>query len=298
MTNQEQDEIQATTEKVANRRAFLKSAGGTGLGLASAGILAGKMGAFDKTPVAKALGLKTTAVHAAEDIDVAILNFALNLEYLEAEFYTYAVYGESISAFGIGTSGVGTEGPTTGGQAANFNYNTNVSWSNQLRWVAESLCNDEQAHVKLLRGALGSAAVAKPAINLGALGIGFANTAQFITVARALEDTGVSAYGGAAPLITSKAYLGVAAQIAEVEANHSGALRLFCAIAGVSVGPLDALDVVPPPAGKNYFVVDSNALAIIRTTSQVLAIAYGNSAAGTDKGGFFPAGLNGAITTV
>ena len=37
--------------------------------------------------------------------EVDILNFALNLEYLEAEFYTYATTGKSITSFGIGTKG-------------------------------------------------------------------------------------------------------------------------------------------------------------------------------------------------
>ena len=84
---------------------------------------------------------------------------------------------------------------------------------------------DEQTHVKLLRSALGADAVAKPAINLDALGIGFGNVKEVLTLARAFEDTGVSAYGGAAPLITSKEILATAARIALTEALHSGCRR-------------------------------------------------------------------------
>src|SRR3979411_645298 len=48
-----------------------------------------------------------------------ILNFALNLEYLEAEFYTYAVAGKSITSFGIGIDGKATgDNPATGGTTA------------------------------------------------------------------------------------------------------------------------------------------------------------------------------------
>ena len=54
--------------------------------------------------------------------------------------------------------------------------------------VARDIANEEQMHVKLLRTALGSAAVAKPAIDLAALGIGFANVTEFLTLARAFED--------------------------------------------------------------------------------------------------------------
>jgi hypothetical protein len=57
---------------------------------------------------------------------------------------------------------------------------------------------------------------------------------------------------------------------------------------------VDSLDVLPPPSGKNFFTVNSQALAIIRTTSQVLSIVYGG---GTTSGGFFPDGVNGVINT-
>ncbi len=291
-----QDEAQQIEEKIANRRSFLKSAGVTGLGLASATLAAGKLGAFDKTPIAKSLGLTPENVKAASYSDIDILNFALNLEYLEAEFYTKAVYGINISQAGIGTSGIDHEGPTTGGNQVTF-PDTGIGAA-KLKAIAEELAFDEQTHVKLLRSALGKDAIAKPAINLDALGIGFANFKQFLTLSRAFEDTGVSAYGGAAPLITSKEILATAARIAEVEALHSGNIRLLIAENSIAVPALDALDRVPPPAGTRFFTVDQNALAIVRTPGEVLAIAYHNSAPGTSSGGFFPNGVNGAITMV
>ncbi len=290
------DEAQQRNENIANRRNFLKSAGVTGLGLAGATLAAGKLGAFDNTALGKSLGMSTKAVEAASYSDVDILNFALNLEYLEAEFYTKAVYGINISQAGLGTSGVGNEAPTVGGRKVTF-PDTGIGAS-KLKSIAEELAFDEQTHVRLLRSALGKDAIAKPAINLDALGIGFANFKQFLTLSRAFEDTGVSAYGGAAPLISSKEILATAARIAEVEALHSGNIRLLIAAYAISVSPLDGRDRVPPPAGDRYFTADANALAIVRTPSEVLAIAYHNSAPGTSSGGFFPNGVNGAISMV
>ena len=68
--------------------------------------------------------------------------------------------------------------------------------------IAAEINADETLHVKFLRSALGGSAVAEPVINLNALGIGFASQAQFLTLARAFEDTGVSAYAGAATLLS------------------------------------------------------------------------------------------------
>jgi hypothetical protein len=286
-------------QKISDRRKFLKSAGVTGLGLAAAGFAAGKMGAIDNTPVGRALGLKTQKVEAAGITDIDILNFALNLEYLEAEFYSLTAFGASITDFGIGTSGTGTPGPTTGGQQVYFN--TSVSSTNSLYRVVQELAHDEQTHVRLLRSALGSYAVAKPAINLDALGAHlYESISGFLILARAFEDTGVSAYGGAAPLITSKEYLGAAAQIALAEAEHSGNLRLFVNLLYVTDSPIDSLDVVPgsPTFGTKYFSLDANALAIVRTPSQVLSIVYANDNPGATGGGFFPNGVNGNINTV
>jgi hypothetical protein len=242
-------------------------------------------------------GLKMPSVHAQSIDDADILNFALNLEYLEAEFYNVALTGKTIEQCGVNVSGVGTAGKTTGGERVNFQIGFGL-FTQKFRDVASQIAYDEMKHVEFLRAALGSAAVAKPAINLNALGIGFANYRQFLQVSRALEDTGVSAYAGAAPLITSKVYLGAAAQILATEAYHAGNIRLIISEAEVSTSKTDAEDVLPPPSGRQYFTTDSNGLALTRTTGQVLAIVYGNSTTGTTAGGFFPNGVNGLINTV
>lgn len=153
------------------------------------------------------------------------------------------------------------------------------------RSVALQLAFDEQQHVKLLRTALGASAVAKPAINLNGLGIGFGNETEFLKLARAFEDTGVSAYGGAAPLISDKGILGTAARILATEAYHAGNIREQIAIKGISVSATDSSDVLPPPAGQSFFTVDANALSVVRTPQQVAAIVQP----------FFPNGINGAF---
>ena len=287
-----------------DRRSFVRGAGLTGMGLAGLAFAGAKLGALDKIPGAKALGIKSPRVQAAANINIEVVNFALNLEYLEAEFYTVATTGKTIEEIGIGVTGVGRKGATTGGKRVHFERESgDWGWgddevSGRLHKVAEEIAYDEQQHVILLRSLLGDQAIAKPAINLDALGIGFANFKQFLELARAFEDTGVSAYGGAAPLLTDATILGYAARIALTEALHSANLRLLIAENHVKTSPLDKLDILPPPSGTQYFEVDPQALAVVRTTSEVLAIVFGDSATGTTKGGFFPDGVNGAITTV
>lgn len=288
-------------ESGIDRRAFVKKVGLASVGIAGSSVLAGKLGALEHFPGAKALGLTSPAVLAADApaiTDSDILNFALNLEYLEAEFYTVATTGRTIEQTGIAVGGKGSSGPTTGGNQVSFEADGQIMESTgMLRAVAEELAFDEQQHVALLRSALGSAAVAKPAINLDALGVGFANFKQFLTLARAFEDVGISAYGGAAPLISSKTILATAARIALTEALHAGNIRLLVAENKVPVPTVDILDVLPPPAGKQYFTVDQHALAIARVPSEVLHILYGKWENGISRGGFFPMGLNGTITT-
>lgn len=246
------------------RRRFLKAAGLTGAGVAGLMFVGGQ--------------LVTASGAAVTDAD--ILNFALNLEYLEAEFYSYATTGQGISASLF--TGTGTQGATTGGAAVTFDTTT------PTKSVAAEIAKDELDHVTFLRNALGSAAVAKPAINLAAL-TAMGSQASFLEVARAFEDTGVTAYAGAAPLLQSKTYLQAAAQIFATEALHSGNVRKLCVEQGTPQVTLDSQDV--PPSASQYFSVNNSGLVATRTTAQVLAIVYGGPA----PGAFFPAGMNGTI---
>jgi len=256
----------------ANRRTFLKGAGLTGLGLAGAAIAGSKFLSGEQT------------VQAASYNDADILNFALNLEYLEAEFYSMATYGSTLVELKVITEAE-TSGPTTGG-----NMVPNFGASPQAT-IATALRENEIDHVLYLRKALGSDAVKKPAINLNALGYGYANVDSWLKLARQFEDVGLSAYLGAAPLISSSTYLAAAAAILGTEAQHSGSIRLACIMNGVTSPAVDSLDV--PPVTKMPYDVNSNALCIPRTPAQVLKIVY---AGGTESGGFYPDGMNGSIT--
>lgn len=113
------------------------------------------------TAAAPAALAQDTKPEPAEDYgaitDSAILNFALNLEYLEAEFYSYAVYGYGLPS--SLTYGKGHRGPVKGGHEVPFR-------SNSIRQFATEIARDEHEHVAFLRSALGSAAVARPEINI------------------------------------------------------------------------------------------------------------------------------------
>lgn len=132
---------------------------------------------------------------AQEGGDVDILNFALTLEYLEAEFYTRAAK----------------------------QVNGLSSYEKQL--TAE-LRDNEVAHVDALEATikkLGGKPVAKPKFAFGdALG----SRAAYLKLANTLEDTGVSAYNGAAGAIKSIEVLAAAGSIVQVEARHAAMIRL------------------------------------------------------------------------
>ena len=264
---------QEETRNAASRRTFLTGAAITGVGLTSAVILGSKFGANEQ---------KVEAASAAYT-DVDILNFALNLEYLEAEFYAVSTYGSTLLQLGVITAAE-QSGPTTGGNMVkNFGASPYATLATALRI-------DEINHVKYLRAALGSAAVKKPAINLNAKGYGYSSVNSFLELATQFEDVGISAYLGAAPMISSSAYLAAAGAILATEGQHAGALRMACIMQGVKVPPVDGLDV--PPTANTVFDVDKNSLSIPRTASQVLNIVYGG---GHCSGGFFPDGMNGSI---
>ncbi len=124
--------------------------------------------------------------------DVEILNFALTLEYLEAKFYEEA--------------------------------KSRAKPSGELKALVDLLAKDEQQHVEALAGTikkLGGKPVAEPKFDFP-----YSGTAGFLKLAQTFEDTGVSAYNGAAPMIKSKEVLGAAGSIVQVEARHAAAIRL------------------------------------------------------------------------
>ena len=106
-----------------DRRNFLRTGSYAGLGLAGAAIAAADLGAFNGVKGADALHLGPAPVHAAgfTPTDIEVLQFALNLEYLDAEFYSYAGTGKSLEDNGVTVSdGIGKVGPTTGGYKVPF----------------------------------------------------------------------------------------------------------------------------------------------------------------------------------
>jgi hypothetical protein len=257
----------------------MKRAGATGLG-----VMAGAM-VLDQTP-------KAMAANGITDFD--ILNFALNLEYLEANFYTVATTGKTLAQSGFDLSGSGTPGTATGGMQVDF------TGFPRVEQIAKEIAFDEQSHVKDLRATLtqfGVTPIAQPSINLDAPGIGFASVASFLTLSRAFEDIGVTAYGGAIPLFVNKTILGMAARILAVEAEQSGNLRLLVAQNDIKTTPVDHVDILPPPSGTQFFSdihIPPIAQTQVRTPGQILWIAYGNKANAV-SGGFFPDGVNGVI---
>ena len=158
------------------RAAFLRKAGlGAGAVIGGSAFL-GAMPAMASSKVAAS--------------DVAILNFALTLEYLEAAFYAEAV--------------------------------SKGRFSGKVGQFAKVVSAHENAHVKFLKGALGSAAVAKPKFDFQGT---TTNKAKFMATAQVLEDTGVAAYLGQAGNIKSPKILGAAASVLAVEARHAGWVR-------------------------------------------------------------------------
>jgi hypothetical protein len=268
-----------------NRRRFLKT-----LAAASAGVTALSVAGVNPARAQSATPTPT---------EIEVLQFALNLEYLESEFYTYLVNGHGIEYYGIGVDGEANGanpaggGFTEGGSLVGFNnafqFDTFATFSD--------IANDERLHVTLLRSALGAQKIAKPNINLKALGFGFGSQYEAVKLGRIFEDIGVTAYAGAAGLLSTPSVITTAGRILAAEAAHATGLRYQVALLNIPTTPLDGADLIPPPSGsigQIFSLYHYNGLCATRTPGEVLYLAFGNKANAT-SGGFFPSGVNGAL---
>jgi hypothetical protein len=293
--------------RATDRRYFLAALGMTGA-VAGAALMSGCSTS------------NTVASSAPTAAETNVLNFALNLEYLEATFYSYITQGTDLATAltGGGPAPTGTPGKLS------FTY-ANAA---QITDLLNEIYFDEINHVTYLRSLLGSAAVPRPAINLAAAGTITASNA--LSIARLFEDVGVTAYAGAAAALNTS-NLTFAGQILAVESFHSGALRLVSIQNAITPTLADSLDVRPfdpgtaalaaagPTASGGFFATSGGAIASTNTATGiaytrnatgvsgalvpgVLAIVYGApgapAASGTSQGGFFPSGVNGSINTV
>jgi hypothetical protein len=275
-------------------------------------------------PLTPPVGAPPPGQSTAASTDLAVLNFALNLEYLEAQFYSFAAFGEGLA--GNLLTGAGTQGSVTGGRKVNFTDPVVAQY-------AREIAIDERAHVAFLRQAIGATAVAQPFLDIGSdpngafsaaarasglIGAGqsfdpYANDENFLLGAYIFEDVGVTAYKGASPLITNKTFLEAAAGILAAEAYHAGLIRTVLFAKGLRTPALidatekisdarDSLDgatdldqgVRERNGASNIVPSDANALAYSRSAAQVLNIVFLTKLM-AQQGGFFPRGVNGPI---
>jgi len=326
--------LDSLVDKALSRRTFL-----AGAGAAAAAAVTG----------CSSQGVTTTTPLYT---DADILNYALNLEYLEAEFYLRAATGAGLAsadtAAPTGYTGSYTLGPVTPGLAAQV---ANLTTAQQQ--ILNEIAYEEQQHVRFLRAALGKAANPRPAIDLSffgplatAAGITtstapafnpFASFDAFLVGAFIFEDVGVTAYAGAAPMISSAGvtagYLTAAGGILAVEAYHAAYIRTTLTARAIAAGNASAYPYLgyanqieslrasltvgnaaqPSTAGAVETLLtlpsgptspsaivpadQTTAIGFARTINQVHHIVYGSGTIGTKSGGFFPNGTNSLFAT-
>jgi len=231
--------------------------------------------------------------------------------------------------------GIGERGTVSGGAMVDFG---NDAFGKLVREYANEIAVDEFDHVKTLRSTLGDGAVAEPRIALDmafkqaaqAAGITSdlsfdytANPTNFLLAAFIFEDVGVTAYKGAAPLITDPNILKVAAGFLAAEAYHASLVRTVLYAQATQSGNQELFDTVKKisdardsldkdgvqndepiaptndtPDGatgqaSNIVPLMDNGEAYGRNPGSVLNIVYLNTDTGTsNSGGFFPNGVN------
>jgi len=265
--------------------------------------------------------------------DPAVYNFALNLEYLEAEFYRRGVYGQGLPGELIGPN----PGAVLGGRRVQF----------RTPWIAEmfaEITEDETNHVRFIRRTISSSPlieINRPVIDLqtsfrmlgSQAGLGpnfdpFADEESYILGAFIFEDVGVTAYAGGSDLIADDDSIEAAAGILAIEAYHAGAIRATIAemgprmiaaadgiarARGAAESPNNqrpnrtTVNTVPGPkeqlisAGEVFpgevviSPTDPQGRSFPRPPQDVLNIVFMNPDKEARRGGFFPDGVQGVV---
>lgn len=315
------------------RRHFLRTTGQITAAAGGLALLSACGGSSDDssdtaTPTPTPSSTDTSAI-----VNADALNVALNVAYLQAQFFAFATTGANISAIadtsahpGGGAAlltGTGQQGTVTGGRAVSFSSTTVAQY-------AREIAADDLAHLGFLRSVLGSSAVAMPSLNIdgGATGAfttfaqaagyvaagatfdPYASDLNFLLAAFIFKDVAVTAYKGVTTLLSSTTLIDAAAGLLTTQAYHAALIRttLYTMGQGTAVGQFSnardvydgSVDIDQGISGtattSNIVPADAQGRVYTRTAGQVLNVAYQNSAAVT-SGGFFPSGANGNVKT-
>jgi hypothetical protein len=281
---------------------------------------------------ASALAIATSA-SAAVIADNDMLRYLTQLDYLAAQFFSFATTGTGLPAALL-------TGQTTGETAGDATGARKITFTDPVvGQYATEIASDLKANVIWLRTQLGAeGVVAQPAIDLGTAATGafskfaqaakivaaatsfdpYANDGNFLLAAFMFEDVLVTAYINAVPNISDKTVLAGISGILATHSHHAAVIRALLYAKGVTTATLrtyadaisvvrDNLDGVPAiddhgisPVTingnlvSNIAPVAANGSIVGRSSGAVLNILYLSSTSAT-SGGFFTAGLNGAI---
>jgi hypothetical protein len=214
--------IQETAEAAGATRAdFLKRGGVAGAGFLAGGVL------FQGLLSPAEAAISTHKRSKKNDIKIA--NYALTLEYLEAEFYKQAVASGAIT-------------------------------QPEVRAFATTVASHEATHVKTLKGILGSKAVKKPKFDFGDT---VTNQDKFKMTAQVLEDTGVAAYAGQGPNLLQRPLVVAALSIHSVEARHAAWIRFINSSGGLRGTGTSSL---PAPKAFDKALSEKKVLSAVKKT--------------------------------
>lgn len=321
MTDDLQPIASVTDERASERRQFFRTAFG-----AAAVTVAG----------ATALTIGPRAF-ADTTSDIDILNFALQLTYLEAQFYNNAAFGTGLStaqkAAGSTPTGTNVPGEATGARQVTFT-------DPLVAQYAAEIAQDKMAHLNWLRGELGAYTSAQPAIDLGTAATGafstamraagvisgasatfdpYASDANFLLAAFLFADVGVTVLRSSAAIATDTGHREVIEGAMITDAHHAAMIRTTLYVKGQADASLitnagkisDLRDALDGTIEDDQGITPSGTGA---TTVSNIVPAYADgsifardtthtlnivflNSAQVTKGGFFPAGVNGTIVT-